>query len=348
MKICFVGHTFHARTRSSAFIQDVLGTLGEVTVLTSSPDGDASADDPIVERFLAERFDLWVFWQTEYVAARLIPLGLMNAVVAPMYDGAWARPDAFWKQFINQRFLTFSRTLHTKLQNLQQRSASFEYWPKPEAVPDRDETALRSAFFWERRPTEVPNLASVSQQCAALELKTLFIHAVPDNGREVGAQRLGAATHTMRSGLTVTTSTWFDDAADFRATMKTPLFHFAPRALEGIGMMMLEAMACGQIVLAVDRPTANEYIGHLASGLLYDTDRPLDLPGLSASQREALSRAAHLRVTRGYERWMADQERLLSFLLDDGRRWPNTDCSAHFGLTIQRKARARRVASTRK
>lgn len=343
MKICFVGHTFHEKTRSSDFIRSILKELGEVTVLNSSPDDDRMDDDAVVLEFLENKYDLWVFHQTEYVAARLLPLGLRNAVIAPMYDGAWAWPDDFFRQFVNCRFLSYSRALHTRLQRLDQRSMSFEYWPEPAPVPERSmDRETWSAFFWERRPLMVPNARSVAQQCRALDIKSLHVHAAPDFPQEAVSTR-GFRHRDNLGGVALTTSTWFESAAEFRAVSGAPLFHFAPRLYEGIGMTMLEAMARGQIVVAPDRPTANQYIGHLSSGILYDPERPLDLPDLTASEAEEMSAAARQRVVRGYETWQMDRERLVSFLLEDGKRWPSTDSAAHFGLAIRRAARARRI-----
>jgi len=348
MRIAFVGHRFHERTGSTRFLRAILSDLGEVTSMSSSPDEPGAADDAVVAEFLEGRHDLWVFVQTEYLAARLVPLGLRGAVLVPMYDGAWGRPDDFFRQFVNSRFLSFSRALHERLQRLDQRSASFEYWPEPAAPVERTtEPGTWSAFFWERRPLTVPNARSVALQCRALGIDALHVHAVPDFPQESA----GAPAYRHRGdigGVSITTSTWFDSADDFRAVARRPLFHFAPRLEEGIGMTVLEAMAAGQIVVAPDRPTANEYIGHRASGILYDPERPTDLPGLSQEEAAELSRAAHMRVAAGHATWQADRERLVSFLLDDGRRWPDGDAAAHFGLRIRRAARARRVRAVAK
>ncbi|WMS40865.1 glycosyltransferase [Acuticoccus sp. MNP-M23] len=348
MKICFVGHTFHERTGSTRFIQSLLAELGTVTVLHSSPDDPRLSDDTAVETYLKEDFDLWVFLQTEYVAARLLPLGLRNAVIIPMYDGAWSHSDDYWRQFINCRFATFSRTLHSHLQRLDQRSASFEYWPEP-AAPVARNTAPEtwSAFFWERKPQDVPSARTVAKQCRTLKIGSLHVHAVPDFPHEAASAHSYRRRDTLE-GVALTTSDWFDDKAEFAAVSGAPLFHFAPRLREGIGMMTLEAMARGQIVVAPDRPTANEYIGHRSSGILYDPERPLALPELSQGEAEDISAAAWSRVEFGHRAWTQDRERLISFLLDDGRRWPNTDSSAHFGLKIRQAARSRKLSSLAK
>lgn len=343
MKICFVGHSFHERTRSTVFFKDLLNEIGEVTVLTSSPDDVGLADDDIVSHYLNSDYDRWVFLQTEYVADRLLSLGLRNAVIVPMYDGAWARPDEFFRRFVLSRFVCFSRELHTRLQRLDLRSAAFDFWPEPRPVPERAmDPESWSAYFWERRPLNMPNARVVIDQCRVLGIRKLHIHAVPDFAFE-GPGPQGYRFAGNMNGVEVTTSGWFEDPAEHHAVSTTPLFYFAPRLYEGIGMAMLEAMARGQVVIAADRPTANQYFGHLSSGILYDPDRPYELPALSRGLVQELSEGARQRVIFGRAEWEMDRERLKSFILEDGRRWANTDVSAHFGNQLQSAARERRL-----
>ncbi|MEM6761995.1 MAG: hypothetical protein AAF615_03880, partial [Pseudomonadota bacterium] len=232
MKICFVDHVFHEKTQSNNFLRDILAGLGEVTVLHSSPDDPTMADDNVVLEYLNSDFDLWIFFQTEYVAARLIPLGLSGAVIIPMYDGAWARPDSFWRQFVNCRFISFSRALHSRLQRLEQRSYSFEYWPAPDPAPERSLARDDwSAFFWERRPLTVPNARVVAQQCRAMQIGKLHVHMAPDFALEAATTQ-GYQHLENLGGVSLTTSRWFENGAEFRAVSGAPLFHFAPRLYE--------------------------------------------------------------------------------------------------------------------
>ena len=45
-------------------------------------------------------------------------------------------------------------------------------------------------------------------------------------------------------------------------------FHIAPRPYEGIGLTLLEFMAKGAFCIALNKPTANEYIENKSNGLL--------------------------------------------------------------------------------
>lgn len=348
MRICFVGHAFHERTRSTRFFQEALAEVGEVTVRFSSPDDDHTADDALVLEYLESDYDLWVFLQTEYVASRLVPLGLRGAIIVPMYDGARERPETFWRQFVNSRFISFSRALHTMLQRLDQQSTFFQYYPQPRDVLSRPvDKDSWSAFFWERRPATAINAARVARQCHALGIGQLHVHSAPDFPSEA----VGRSAYRFRqsiSGVSVTASTWFDKREDFQAVMEAPQFHFAPRLYEGIGMTTLEAMASGQVVIAPDTPTANEYIGHMASGILYDPERPFELPVLNSDDVSTLSEGARAKVANGHREWLNDRERLISVIKNDGRSWPASDSSAHFALALRRGVRARRMKALRK
>ncbi len=141
----------------------------------------------------------------------------------------------------------------------------------------------------------------------------------------------------------MTTSTFLADGEAARAVARAAHFVFAPRPYEGVGLTILEAMAAGQVVIAPDLPTANESIGHLSSGILYELERPLDLPRLSAERVDALSTAARQRAAIGYACWVEDEERFGSYVMDDGRRWSTGDGSARFLNQLRRRAHERRI-----
>lgn len=342
MRIGLVSSERPGEAGASAFFIEVLAGLGDVTVIEAPPGRLGMADDGIVARFLAERFDRWVFWQAETVAARLVGLGLRGAVLVPAVDVA--RPDEFWRQFVAARFITFSYALHARLQALDCNTAVFEFWPEPRPVAERAASDGRSAFFWERRPLDVPNVTTVAQQCEALGIGRLHVHAVPDRA---GDGPGGYAALGMLSGVALTSTAAFADAAEAERVAGAAQFWFAPTLGAGIAGAHLEAMSRGQVVIAPDVAPLNEAVGHLASGVLYDAQRPLALPALSQGRIEELAAAASQRVVEGRREWEADRPRLVSLLAGDGERWPASDRSASFVREIQRGVRRRRLAATR-
>jgi Glycosyl transferases group 1 len=340
MRFCFVGHKFHQKTRSSAFFLNLLRSLGEVEEFYSSPDEFDLSDERLIRHLSTSKFDCYVFFQTEYIAEHLVSLGLGRCVLVPMYDGAIGRPSEFWRQFVDCDFISFSRTHHEDLQRFGLRTSFFQYFPEPARRHELDFDQPLSAFFWERLPGHQPTLQTVVRLCNLIGIKSLNVHAVPDMGQGAGG-RLRRPEAFVMDDVEISASTWFEDRSEFDALIERSHFVFAPRALEGIGMSFLEAMSRGQIVVAPDRPTMNEYIRNRTTGILYDFDDPsLDFKPTATLLAE-MSRAAMIKTRSGYQQWQMDQDRLKSLLVNDGRRWSTKDVSSHFRNEIRRRASAR-------
>jgi hypothetical protein len=349
MKICFVGHDFHRKSRSHAFFLRILSSLGEVTEHYHSPDDQhGPSEKDIAEQILAHSYDRVVFWQTEGIACEMLPWLPKEILLVPMWDAAMMRPAEFWKRFHAHSFISFSRQLHELLQVTGLRSYHFQYFAEP--VSDAGRVSVSEpvgGFFWERRPREALNAELVYQQALGLGLSHLHVHAAPDFRRDRSFQliRLKALA---RGNVKLSRSEWFDDRGELDAVIRSGLFYFAPRQYEGIGMSFIEALGRGQIVVAPDLPTMNEYIGHMTSGILYDPQDPFSLKSLRASSLKAISDGAYARARFGYEEWLKDVDRLKSIVLGDGRRWAGTDVSSHFGTAIRRAAHHRALRSTGK
>ena len=294
--ICFVGHGFHQRTKSSKFFISILREIGDVDEYYSAPDDHDLDDDDIICRLSKGGYDLYVFWQCDFLAERLHGLNLGRFVIVPMYDGARGRPDIFWRQFIDCQFISFSRAHHELLRRLGCRSHYFQYWSEPKPTfPERDVERL-AGFFWERRPDSALDLSRVIRLCRMLGISDLHLHAVSDLET---VQRQQQDVPPWRQGvpdIRVTVSQWFGNFEEFDATATTPLFFFAPRQTEGIGMAVVEAMGRGQIVVSPDAVTMNEYIGRNVTGVLYDIDGPDQDFGFTAGD---LTRDESCRLRQG-------------------------------------------------
>ena len=255
-----------------------------------------------------------------------------------MYDGAVGRADSFWRQFVGVRFISFCRTHHEHLRELDCASASFQYFPPLTLKLERD-SGRRNAFFWERRPDLAINLAVVLDLCRQLEITELHVHAAPDFDRIKNTSRRRI---TQAGPISLTWSTWFEQPEDYKAAATASLFFFAPRLREGIGMASLEAMSAGQIVVAPDLPSVNEYVSHATSGILYDPHNPKIELSLNEAALLRMSAAARQKAEIGRSLWLNDVDRLKSLLLHDGRRWSTEDASSRF-INDLRAAASRRV-----
>jgi len=87
--------------------------------------------------------------------------------------------------------------------------------------------------------------------------------------------------------------------------------YVAPREFEGIGMSFLEAMSMGKAVIAVDKPTMNEYIENNKNGYLYDLD---NIKNIDFSNIEEIQKNAHSFIKKGYNIWMKRRFKIIDFI----------------------------------
>ena len=324
-----------AGTGDRNVLAEVLEEMGEVTRVAVDPAA------PLAEALrlgLAEPADLALFWRTEAVAAGLLAIGLRRAVIVPSMA---PRAGTYWQQFAGAaRFVSFSRRQHEALQAHECRSAYFDHWPQPAgAVPARDfaPEAWRAVFV-DAEPGRgathgpragMPTRGIVAQQCRHPAIPDLTIPnlAIADPAALPAPPRTAAS----EGGNEGEGESPAEIEAEAHFVFASPAFGLAP----GIDHATRRAMGRGQIVVAPDVAPANETIGHLASGILFDPKRPTDLPALTAQTAERLSQGARARAEIGHRMWLEDRPRLISVLKDDGQRWVGSDPSAHLGNAIQ-------------
>src|SRR5688572_17799222 len=107
MRFCYVGRKAFDDNGVGASLLELINGLGQVHDFRSSPNGSGSQDDDLVRELSQSDFDCYVFWESEHVAARLLPMGLNRFVIASRCEEACARPASFWRQFIDAQFLSF-------------------------------------------------------------------------------------------------------------------------------------------------------------------------------------------------------------------------------------------------
>jgi len=334
VKISFVGHERHRRTGSARFMIELLRTIADVTEFYIDPDGAPDIYDATMRQLVASQFDRYVYWQTELISERLLPMDLGPSFLVPMYDTVADTRDDWWLRFINCHFLSFTRCHHERLRAMGCVSSHFQYFPDPGPERERRFDGDLDAFFWRRRPRSAVDLATVLRQCRELGIVRLHVHDAPDF-----AEDRDAPLPADDGAVEITVSQWFDRHQTYREIAGAPLFFFASRPREGIGMACLEAMANAQIVVSPDVAAVNEYVAHLSSGLLYGpASFDVALSQINAAALERMSRAARRKMVEGRRAWLADTARLLSIIAMDGRRWSMSDSSAGFGDTIRRAA----------
>lgn len=307
MTIAFLGHSYHQRTDSSRFMQDILrGAFGAMDCFFDDSWAGGTALD--VRDILARGYSAVHVWQMENLAAAIAAEEpVMPVTFYPMLDSARLARESFWRGIAGRmRVVAFSRTLHLQMLRFGIETACFQYMPDPAAhTPVRDPEP-DSLFFWQRRPDfGWAELRRLVPKDFAGRIH-FHLHLDPTYGRPAPLPEAEMARHG------ITTSTWFETRAELDALVSGFAGYVAPRLHEGIGMSFLEAMARGQCVIAADNPTMNEYITDGVNGLLF---APRELGPLDLSDMPRLGRRAREGIEAGFERWQRDRSgRLLDYI----------------------------------
>lgn len=307
MRIRFIGHSYHKKTRSSQFFLDFLSRFGGVDVLWD--DSWRSAEHTDYGPSCAG-YDLVVVWQTPEVIERLARTGLSNLVFVPMYDAAYSLSRRFWRKLWHVRILCFSAALYEICLRHGLHCFYLKYYPDREGdcVEDKAKIA-RSLFVWQRRDN--PSWSTVARHIPSVCFKSLHIHYAPD----FKWCSLTMPTEGEAANLALSTSEWFEDKRELVSMLERYEYFLAPRDREGIGLSFLDAMVAGMIVVGLDFSTLNEYVIDGINGFLFrqDDERRFDLPDRTDELRKA---AQHYldKGRRNYERRLPS---LSAFLLTE-------------------------------
>lgn len=316
-KLAFIDHSFHQKSRATAFLVDLLEKEYHVTVFWDRSWQRKPRVD--LNKIVETGFRTVVFFQIVHYPKRVFDvLRGLNVIVVPMYDACHDLSDSYWQKFAGFKFLNFSRTLHEKFESLGYVSQYVQYFPPAGAYPAPALRSARSAgpagFLWQR--TEEIAWDRVKRVIQGTPFERFHIHNAPDpagsnakEGREVYRPAVPSDEEKERYNITV--SRWFPQRKDYFGRLRDFNIYFAPRKYEGIGMSFLEAMGMGKCVVAPANPTMSEYIRHGETGLLYDPDNP---EPLDFSQAAEIGANAAQYVKDGYKKWEASAKTLLSFI----------------------------------
>jgi glycosyltransferase involved in cell wall biosynthesis len=316
MKIAFCGHSYHRVTQSTVFLRALLQQHGEVIEFWDESWLTGAAIDEAA--IIDGGYEVVVVFQMELLALRLARSGLPNLTFFPMYDGCYTMPDSYWRSLDSVKIVSFSSTLHEKLQRLGARCRFVRYWPDPGLFPAARASAPLSGYFWQRQ--QDVTWGTIRQLLGEQRFDRFTLHKAldPSFGDFVTPSDEDVGRHGIRI------SEWFDSREQAAADLRQHNIYFAPRLREGIGMSFLEAMAMGFLVVAPDAPTMNEYIVSGVNGLLYDFQ---NLRPLNFQEHLRLGARARQTVGQGWRKWSRSTSALLRYVLTPTTEHP---AQAHF------------------
>lgn len=310
----YLGHSYHARTHSTAFLIDLLARHFDLTTIWDEswrPGGAEVTADEIN----GHQPDHLVCFQHLPRRRHLRRIRCANITWIPMYDNVAAYIGRDWKRWLQFpiKVLSFSRATHALFSGLGFASAVFQYFPRParseiSAHPDR---AGIDIFFWQR--VQDVDVSTVMALLGDVRPHRWLLRRFPDPGHEPALP-----TERERRDYRIETIEGWMERDDYLASLTSCDLFIAPRRREGIGQASLDAMAHGLAVVAPNEPAMNEYIRHGENGYLYDLERPaaLDLSGIDCVRKQALADLA-----AGYERWTASADAVLAFIEAPLSRW---------------------------
>jgi glycosyltransferase involved in cell wall biosynthesis len=292
-KILFIGHSYHKKTNSSKFIEELLRQKYEVEFVYNEswirPEKDFNPSF-----FDLDEYSAIIIWQV----ADLLPsdfiedLSQKNTIFFPMenYYDDWDT----WKKFKKFKIISFSKYNYSKLKKWGFDVQYFQYFPKPEVFPLEQRRKRRYiVFFWQR--INALTWEEVKKLLNYREIEKVILHKSVDPGH----QFVMPSMEDIKK-FNIEFTEWFNDRSELKDTIAQADIYIAPRITEGIGMSFLEAMAMGKAVIAANMPTMNEYIEHRKNGYLFNIDHiyQIDFSDINSVRLNCIR-----SIERGFQQW---------------------------------------------
>lgn len=340
--IAFVDMDFHKKTQSNTFLVKLLEKYGHhVDVFWDSSQSGGSRVHIEQVRFYDAIVMFQVFCCTQrpycYYSNNITTIPMLDSHLSDRTFARETRPDVLgekWQKFGSTKICNFSKSLHGIHTQLGLYSKYFQFFPETSSPIKANGL---HGFFWARNNAHI-NLEIIYELIRNTYFDSFHIHMAsdPDTIKTVIPDFF-----TNNIGV-LTTSTWFDSKSAFMEQVHKANVYFAPRPVEGIGQSFLEAMSCGQCVVAPDFGTMNEYIHDGVNGLLYNrlAPTPLDFSAVNL-----LCNNAYLRVQEGYVQWEKNQSDLVEYIMTPASRYYAT--LQHSAILAPRISIKRKIINTK-
>lgn len=281
IKIAFIDHSFHKKTKSSNFFLDLLKDKYTIDIYYDTKWQDKKVFD--FDSLNNEEYHAIIFWQINYNIKYIRNLKCKNIIYIPMYDDFISNTFTpfYWKQFNSVKFISFSKTLHDYLTAKGLDSFHVQYFAEIKQNIKKIYTESLTAFFWYR--IEKINWETIKKFITPSSFKKIYIQNHPDPNQK----KLQISKEDIEK-YNIEIIDWFDSKEEYINIIKSIDVYFTPRIYEGIGLSFLEVMSYGKYIVAFDKPTMNEYIMHNKNGFLYHNKTNKKIDFLKINQDEIL------------------------------------------------------------
>lgn len=293
MKILVVDHPYHRITKSFDFVTEPLSRRHNVERLFHN-----TYETPLSPSAL-EGYGALLFFQVPPKHPH------PNCTWVPMYDSvALSRKGVFQPLgFSGLKHLCFCRRLYEEASRHGVDARHFQYWPFPKNAVRYDDPAV---FFWYRTPSVT--WENAKRIIGDFRVARVFVKNNPDPGFD--RIRIPASD---RKRYRIVECDSFLPREEYEKVLDSHNINIASRPFEGIGQTTLELMSRGYCVVALDRPAANEYLVHGATGILIPEIGPADLRNYAA-----IGRAARESVAERSREWPRRLDELLEYIAAPG------------------------------
>ena len=274
MKLLFIDHECHRKTRSAEFFLDVLRRAFDVKEHYYSKcyrTGSRSA---------AKDCDVVVVWEFPISRRDFFFPGKKNVFV-PMYDNEWG---SYWQwkriAWSGMGVVSFCDKVSRHARRCGVTNIlDVRYFPDPAGLPQAKGDSKR-VFLWER--------GAIDRSVAEILFPPSEGYVLDVKGADGFLSRDAYLERMSKCGIVI-----------------------APRRKEGIGMAFLEAMAMGKCVVAHNDATMNEYVKDGENGILFNIDDPRPISGTAVMRvlGNVGKSAAELRA-----RWVEAANGVLAFV----------------------------------
>jgi glycosyltransferase involved in cell wall biosynthesis len=298
-KVLFIGHSYHKKTASSKFLEQLLQEKYDVECIYDESWLHSKKATHSFSLNLNDYFAI-IIWQIADLLSKdfIAELSKRNTVFFPMenYGDDWSR----WKRYKKFKIISFSKFNYIKLKQWGFDVQYFQYFPKSWRISSETKKKRYTVFFWQR--VNALTWGDVKRLINHKDIEKVVLHKSVDPGHQFV---MPSEADIKKYNIEITE--WFNNKAELENKIAQADIYIAPRITEGIGLSFLEAMAMGKAVIAVNMPTMNEYIKDKKNGYLFNMNNihRVDLRNIETIRKNCIK-----SMERGFEKWSVQKEEI--------------------------------------
>jgi len=306
-KLAFIGHSFHKKTLSNEFFLDFLKDEYEISLFW---DESWRGGDRVDIAAISSEFETFVFFQTMYESEDLKTIEEKNITFVPMYDGVYEKTKKSWKQYRDYKFICFSSVLYRRLEGYGFDALRIKYYPPAENEADLVSSGKPTVYFWQR--VDEISWHDIRHLISPDQVEKVIIN----NSVDPGCTFIEPSLEDVKA-YKIDVVSWFDSKKEYFEMLQLVDIVIAPRPYEGIGFSFLNAMARGKVIMAMDLPTANEYV-NVKTGYLWQKGQK-DRVDLSGFREKA--EASWAEYNRGAKKSLEYEGKVLEYIAKRPSLW---------------------------